>query len=33
MEQLEQFPPARVHGTAIFMTMNPGNVPPRYCTI
>ncbi|ANN67685.1 potassium transporter Kup [Bordetella bronchialis] len=28
MEQLEQFPPARVHGTAIFMTMNPGNVPP-----
>jgi KUP system potassium uptake protein len=28
MEQLEQFPPARVHGTAIFMTMNTGNVPP-----
>jgi KUP system potassium uptake protein len=28
MEQLEQFPPARVHGTAIFMTMSPGNVPP-----
>lgn len=28
MEQLEQYPPARVSGTAIFMTMNPGNVPP-----
>jgi KUP system potassium uptake protein len=28
MEQLEQYPPARVHGTAIFMTMSPGNVPP-----
>jgi KUP system potassium uptake protein len=28
MEQLEQFPPARVHGTAIFMTMSPGIVPP-----
>ncbi len=28
MEQLEAYPPARVHGTAIFMTMSPGNVPP-----
>ncbi|QII87667.1 potassium transporter Kup [Bordetella hinzii] len=28
MEQLEAYPPARVPGTAIFMTMNSGNVPP-----
>lgn len=28
MTQLEAFPPARVQGTAIFMTMNAGNVPP-----
>jgi len=28
MEQLEAYPPARVHGTAIFMTMNPDHVPP-----
>ena len=28
MEQLEEYPPSRVHGTAIFMTMNSGNVPP-----
>ncbi|KDD04210.1 putative potassium uptake protein [Bordetella bronchiseptica MBORD681] len=28
MTQLETFPPARVQGTAIFMTMNAGNVPP-----
>jgi KUP system potassium uptake protein len=28
MEQLEAYPPARVHGTAIFMTMSPGYVPP-----
>ncbi len=28
MEQLEAFPPSRVPGTAIFMTMNAGNVPP-----
>ncbi|WP_208621927.1 potassium transporter Kup [Bordetella genomosp. 12] len=28
MEQLETYPPARVPGTAIFMTMNSGNVPP-----
>lgn len=28
MEQLETYPPARVPGTAIFMTMNVGNVPP-----
>jgi KUP system potassium uptake protein len=28
MQQLEEFPPARVHGTAIFMTMSPGFVPP-----
>lgn len=28
MVQLEEFPPARVHGTAIFMTMNSGYVPP-----
>ncbi|MGN6661195.1 MAG: potassium transporter Kup [Achromobacter mucicolens] len=27
MEQLEQYPPSRVPGTAIFMTMNSGNVP------
>ncbi|MBV7485749.1 potassium transporter Kup [Bordetella sp. BOR01] len=27
MTQLEAFPPARVPGTAIFMTMNPGVVP------
>ena len=27
MTQLEEFPPARVPGTAIFMTMNPGVVP------
>jgi len=27
MVQLEQFPPARVPGTAIFMTMSPGVVP------
>jgi len=27
MQQLEAFPPARVPGTAVFMTMNPGNVP------
>ncbi|CAM3775314.1 potassium transporter Kup [Bordetella tumulicola] len=27
MTQLEAFPPARVPGTAIFMTMNPGIVP------
>jgi len=27
MTQLETFPPARVPGTAIFMTMNPGVVP------
>jgi len=27
MQQLEEFPPARVPGTAVFMTMNPGNVP------
>ena len=28
MVQLEEYPPARVHGTAIFMTMNSGYVPP-----
>ena len=28
MEQLEEYPPSRVPGTAIFMTMNSGNVPP-----
>ncbi len=28
MTQLEEFPPARVHGTAIFMTMSSGFVPP-----
>ncbi|MFJ1302915.1 potassium transporter Kup [Pseudomonadota bacterium AL_CKDN230030165-1A_HGKHYDSX7] len=28
MEQLEAYPPARVQGTAIFMTMNPDHVPP-----
>ena len=28
MEQLEAYPPSRVPGTAIFMTMNSGNVPP-----
>jgi KUP system potassium uptake protein len=28
MEQLEAFPPARVNGTAIFMSMSPGTVPP-----
>jgi KUP system potassium uptake protein len=28
MNQLEQFPPARVPGTAIFMTVNRANVPP-----
>ncbi len=28
MEQLEAYPPARVPGTAIFMTINSGNVPP-----
>jgi KUP system potassium uptake protein len=28
MAQLEEYPPSRVPGTAIFMTMNSGNVPP-----
>jgi KUP system potassium uptake protein len=28
MLQLEEFPPARAHGTAIFMTMSSGFVPP-----
>jgi KUP system potassium uptake protein len=28
MVQLEEYPPARVHGTAIFMTMSSGFVPP-----
>ena len=28
MEQLEEYLPSRVPGTAIFMTMNSGNVPP-----
>ncbi len=28
MTQLEEYPPARVHGTAIFMTMSSGFVPP-----
>jgi len=28
MAQLEEYPPARVDGTAIFMTMNTGYVPP-----
>ncbi|WP_459618176.1 potassium transporter Kup [Bordetella sp. 2513F-2] len=28
MTQLEEYPPARVYGTAIFMTMNSGYVPP-----
>ncbi|ARP95544.1 potassium transporter Kup [Bordetella genomosp. 13] len=28
MNQLEEYPPARVDGTAVFMTLNPGFVPP-----
>ena len=28
MTQLEEYPPARAHGTAIFMTMSSGFVPP-----
>jgi KUP system potassium uptake protein len=28
MQQLEEFPPARVQGTAIFMSRHQGNVPP-----